>query len=292
MKSNYFKYLLLAPALIIMAAVTVYPLIKSFWISLHEWKLTDSLEIGPFIGLDNYLRAFSTPEFWNSIKVTLTFTFCTVVLVLLLSIAVALFLSREKRHLSYIRAILIIPFALSPALVGISWRFMLNPEYGLFDHIIGFFIPPLADTVWLGEPGFAMAALISVVIWIWLPYMSLMFISGLMAMPKELFEAAKVDGASYFQILMHIKIPILKPIILIAAILMTMFTLKQFDPIVTLTHGGPGDSTEVLNYHVYKTGFRYFDMGYASALGYILALITVLFAVAYMRKLVKGEGWK
>ncbi|WP_078412624.1 carbohydrate ABC transporter permease [Priestia abyssalis] len=291
MNQKLFKYVLLAPAFILIAATTFYPLMRSFWISLHEWDLKTSAEMGPFIGLDNYIRAFSDSQFWHSVGVTLIFATSTVVLTLTLSIIVALLLSKDKKYLSYLRAVLIIPFAMSPALIGFSWRFMLNSDYGLFDKIIGFLIPPLSDVVWLGTSTTAMMALISVVVWIWLPFMSLMFISGLMGMPGEVFEAAKMDGATPLKTLFHITLPMLKPIILIASILMTMFTLKAFDPVVTMTRGGPGDSTEVLNFFIYKTGFRYFDMGYSSALGYILALITIVFVVIYMRRLVKGDDW-
>ncbi|WP_210468029.1 carbohydrate ABC transporter permease [Sporosarcina sp. 6E9] len=291
MKNRLFKYSLLAPALILIAATTFYPLMRSFWISLHEWDLKESTEIGSFVGVNNYLRAFSDIQFWHSVGVTFIFATSTVLLTLTLSIIVALLLSKDKKYLSYIRAVLIIPFAMSPALIGYSWRFMLNSDYGLFDKIIGILIPPLSDIVWLGTSTTAMLALISVVVWIWLPFMSLMFISGLIGMPEEVFEAAKVDGANTLHIIFKITLPMLRPIILIASILMVMFTLKAFDPVVTLTHGGPGNSTEVLNYFIYKTGFRYFDMGYSAALGYILAFITIIFVFVYMRKLAKGDDW-
>lgn len=292
MANKYFKYVLILPALIIMGTITLFPLIRSFWISLHEWDLKKSIEMGDFVGLENYIRAFNDPVFWNSFWVTLIFTVATVIITITLAILVALLLSRDKPYLSYLRAILIIPFALSPALVGYSWRFMLNPDYGIFDKIIGFLIPPLDNIVWLGTPTTAMMALISVAVWIWLPFMSLMFISGIMGISQEVYEAAKIDGANAVQTFLKITLPMIQPIVMIATILMTMFALKQFDPIVTLTSGGPGDSTEVLNFLVYTTSFRYFEMGYGAALGYILAIITVAFVVIYMRKLVKGDEWK
>lgn len=289
MKHKYFQYVLIAPALIIMTAITAYPLLNSFWISLHEWNLKESLEIGSFVGIENYIKAFKDPTFWNSVWVTLVFTVATVIVTLGLAILVSLLLSKEKKYISFIRAIVIIPFALSPALVGYSWRFMLNPDYGIFDKIVGFIIPPLSNVVWLGNPITAMLALISVAVWIWLPFMSLMFISGIMGLPKEVYEAAKMDGANNFQAFLKITLPMIQPILLIATILMTMFALKQFDPIVTLTSGGPGSSTEVLNYFVYQSSFRYFNMGYGAALGYILAFITLAFVLVYMRKLLKGD---
>lgn len=291
MGNKYFKYILILPALIIMGIITLFPLVRSFWISLHEWDLKESIELGNFVGLDNYIKAFNDPVFWNSIWVTLVFTIATVLITITMAILIAALLSKDKPYLSYLRAILIIPFALSPALVGYSWRFMLNPDYGVFDQIIGFLIPPLDNIVWLGTPATAMIALISVAVWIWLPFMTLMFISGIMGISQEVYEAARIDGANTVQIFMKVTLPMIQPIIMIATILMTMFALKQFDPIVTLTSGGPGASTEVLNYLVYTTSFRYFDMGYGAALGYILAFITIGFVLIYMRKLVKGDDW-
>lgn len=291
MKKNYFKYVILAPALLILGIITFFPLINSFWISLHDWNLTESIKLENFVGIDNYLRAMQDPIFWNSVRVTLIFTLATVFITITSAILVALLLSKDKPYLSFLRAILIIPFALSPALVGYSWRFMLNPDYGIFDSIISTIFPFLDHIVWLGNPTTAMMALISVAVWIWLPFMSLMFISGIMGLPQEVYEAARMDGANAFQIFFKITFPMIQPIVLIATILMTMFALKQFDPIVTLTSGGPGNSTEVLNFLVYQTSFRYFEMGYGAALGYILAIITLGFVLVYMRKLMKGDDW-
>ncbi|MCP1146776.1 carbohydrate ABC transporter permease [Lysinibacillus endophyticus] len=291
MNNERIKYLLLAPALILISVITIYPLLNSFWISLHDWDLKKSVEMGDFVGIENYTRAFSDKYFWNSVFITLVFVVSTVVITLVLSFLVALLLSGNSKFLQFVRAIIIIPFAISPALVGYSWKFMLNPEYGLFHKIAGTLFPFLQDIVWLGTSFTSLLALISVTVWIWLPFMSLMFISGLIGIPDEVYEAAKVDGATRLQTLYKITLPLMKPIILISSILMTMFTLKVFDPVVTLTQGGPGNSTEVLNFFIYKNAFRYFDMGYSAALGYILAMITIVFVVIYMRKLSKGDDW-
>lgn len=291
LRDKYLKFLLLAPALIILLGTSFYPVLNSFWISLHDWRLTQSLELGPFVGADNYLRALKDSEFWNSTMVTLTFAALTVVLSLTISMGIALLLSKDKKHLAIIRALIIIPFAMSPALIGFSWRFMLDSEYGLFNKIIGFLIPPLADVAWFGHPVYAMIALVTVELWIWVPFVTLTFVSGLMALPKEVYEAANVDGASSVYRFFHITLPLMKPIIYVAATLQTMFALKVFDPVVTMTQGGPGNSTNVLNHHVFQTAFRYFDMGYAAALAYLLAAIIILLSAFYMRQLVKGGDW-
>ncbi|WP_437272171.1 carbohydrate ABC transporter permease [Staphylococcus succinus] len=290
MRTKSFKYITLVPALVILGLITFYPLLNSLWISLHEWNLTLSDTMGKFVGFGNYLRAFKDPTFWNSLTVTLLFTLLTVAITIIGAILSALLLSRDKPYISFVRAILIIPFALSPALVGYSWKFMLNPDYGVFSKIMGVVIPPLEGFVWLGNPFTALLSLVSVAVWIWLPFMTLMFISGILSLPNEAYEAAKMDGASNIQCFFKITLPLLKPITLLSTILMTMFALKQFDPIVTMTGGGPGDSSTVLNFLVYQTSFKYFEMGYGSALGYILAIITIAFVMVYTKVLARGDA--
>lgn len=286
------RYVLLAPALILLFITVLYPLIDSFWISMHDWNLKDSVELGKFIWFDNYLRALQDPVFWKSIQATFIFAGLSIVSTIVFGLGIALLLSREKKHLEYIRSILIIPFAVSPAVVGYSWRFMFNSEYGLFVAIIGFVFPFLKDVLWLGSPAYAMITLVSCVLWVWLPFICLIFISGLMSLPVEVYEASKIDGASAPQAFFKITIPLLSPILLIGTIMVTMFALKTFDPIVILTQGGPGVSTNVLNYEIYKTAFRFFELGYASALAYILVAIIMIFAAFYMRLLIKGDGWR
>lgn len=290
MRTKSFKYITLVPALVILGLITFYPLLNSLWISLHEWNLTLSDTMSKFVGFGNYLRAFKDPTFWNSLTITLLFTLLTVAITIIGAILSALLLSRDKPYISFVRAILIIPFALSPALVGYSWKFMLNPDYGVFSKIMGVVIPPLEGFVWLGNPFTALLSLVSVAVWIWLPFMTLMFISGILSLPNEAYEAAKMDGASNIQCFFKITLPLLKPITLLSTILMTMFALKQFDPIVTMTGGGPGDSSTVLNFLVYQTSFKYFEMGYGSALGYILAIITIAFVMVYTKVLARGDA--
>jgi multiple sugar transport system permease protein len=292
MRDSTVRWVLLLPALIFLGATSAYPLLYSFYLSFHNWNLGRSLTMGPFVGLENYSRALSSSFFWESIVATAIFTTASVIFVIVLSIFVALLLSKEKPYISFVRSIMIIPFAMSPALVGFSWRFMLERGFGFLHFILGNIFPPLKQVTWVADPFYAMVALISVEVWIFVPLMSLIFISAIMALPKDVYEAARVDGASVVQSFFHITLPLLKPIILIATILMTMFSLKVFDPVVTLTQGGPGSATRLLNYSVYLTAFKFFDFGYAAALGYILAFILIAFQLVYMRFLVRGGGWK
>ena len=159
---------------------------------------------------------------------------------------------------------------------------MLNPDYGILDAILDFCLPFMSDVVWLGEPYWAVFWLAMTEIWGWAPYIALVFIGALGALPKETQNAAKVDGANTFQVFWYITLPQLMPIIIMVGLLKTIFSVKMFDQVVTLTGGGPGRATETLNYYVYINGFRFIDMGYAAALAYILILGMLVFAILYV----------
>ncbi len=288
-REKYVKWVLLTPALLILAGTTLYPFIYSFITSFRFWKLTKSSSPGGFVGFDNYIRAFSDANFWNSVWVTIVFTVISVVLSMVIGLAIAIILERATKLNIFMKSLLIFPFAMAPALKGYSWRFMLNPDYGIIDAFIDAVFPFMTDVVWLGEPYWAIFWLAMTEIWGWAPYIALVFIGALGALPRETLNAARVDGASTFQVFWYITLPQLKPIIIMVALLKTIFSVKMFDQAVTLTGGGPGRSTETLNYYVYNQGFKFYDMGYAAALAYILVTTMFIFAMVYVRFLMKGE---
>lgn len=283
------KYSMLAPAFIILAGTTLYPTLYAFWLSFQQWKLSRSPTPGPFVGLENYIRAFNDTHFWNSVLVTIEFTVISVTMSVLIGLAIALLLHRSGKTGMLIKTLLIFPFAVSPALKGFCWRFMLNPHYGILDKIIDFLIPPLANYSWLGSPGSALFWLAVTEVWGWAPFIGLVFIGALDAMSDEIFQAAKVDGASTLKTFRYITLPMLRPILIMVTLLKIIFSIKVFDQVVTLTGGGPGDSTETINFYVYKTGFQFFDMGYASAISYFVVIILFIFALFYVKILMKEE---
>lgn len=287
--SQFVKYFMLAPAVLVLAATTLYPTIYAFWLSFQQWKLSRSPTPGPFIGLDNYIRAVTDSHFWNSVIVTFEFTIVSVAMSVLIGLAIALLLHRSGRSSMFMKTLLIFPFAISPALKGFSWRFMLNPYFGILDKIIDTIFPPMADFVWLGNPASALFWLAVTEVWGWAPFIGLVFIGALEAMSEEVFQAAKVDGASTLQVFRYITLPMLKPILIMVTLLKTIFSIKVFDQVVTLTGGGPGDSTETINFYIYKTGFQFFDMGYASAIAYFVVILLFIFAFIYIKSLMKEE---
>jgi multiple sugar transport system permease protein len=167
---------------------------------------------------------------------------------------------------------------------------MFNPEFGVLAVGLGSIFPGLKGTPWLADPDLAMAVLVVTDVWHWTPYMTFMCLGGLASIPRETEEAARIDGASGFRVIWEIVLPQMKGVLLVTAILKTIFALKMFDQVVTLTGGGPGTSTETLAYFVFNVGFKWYDMGYASALAWILTLIMMVISAWYVRMLLSDKN--
>jgi len=288
-RSGSLRWALLGPGLLVIALTVVYPLVSSFVSSFRQWRLIDSPTPGPFIGFQNYTRAFSDAGFLNSLGVSAIYMVISVTLTLLLGLGIALLLQKPTPLNIFTRTLLIFPFAVAPVLKGFSWRFMLNNEYGVYAKLIGAIIPPLSDYVWLGHQLSALFVIAFSEIWGWAPLFALMFIGAIGSIPAEATEAARVDGATNVQIFFKITLPLLAPVIYIVALLKIISAFKMFDQIAIMTGGGPGDSTQTLYYYVYQVAFRNLDMGYASALSYILVVIMAVISTFYVRTLLKGD---
>jgi multiple sugar transport system permease protein len=281
---------LLAPALVFVGAMALFPLGYSLLLSLREWKLARSATPGDFVGLANYIGLLGDdPDFREALWATAVFVVADVLLTVIVALGGALLLQRAGRLNSLARTLLILPFVMSPALIGISFRFFLNAEYGVLAHLAGWLVPGLKDTVWLADRTLAMVAVVVSDVWHWAPYMTLMVLGGLASIPHETEEAARVDGASAWAVFRDITWPQLMPVLAVVAVLKAVFALKAFDTIYTLTNGGPGNSTKTLAYFVYEQGFNYYDMGYAAAAAYLLTAALLVLAGFYLR-LVFAKG--
>jgi multiple sugar transport system permease protein len=280
--------LLLSPALLFVLAMALFPLGYAFMLSLRQWKLARMEEPGPWIGLDNYLLLLTDdPEFIDSLKVTAVFVGWDVAVTLLLALGAALLLKRQGQVYSLARVLLILPFVMSPAVIGISFRFFLNAEYGIVQYLLGWMIPALQGKVWLADAKLAMTAVVASDVWHWAPYMTLMILGGLASVPRETEEAARIDGASAWRVFWDVTLPQIWPVLGIVVILKTVFALKAFDTLFTLSNGGPGTSTQTLAYFVYNTAFGYYDMGYAAAAAYVLTAALLCVAMFYLRLVIK-----
>ena len=289
-QNQYTKFFLLTPALLLIVGTTLYPLLSAFVLSFQQWRLNRTPAPAGFVGLDNYLNAFGDQYFLMSVLVTLEYTVISVVLSIALGLAMALLLQKRTPLNLFVRLFLIFPFAVSPALKGLSFVFFLNPDYGVFHALISMLFPPAKEMVWLADPFWGLFWLAISELWGWVPLFALTFIGALGAISTEIFEAAKVDGAENWDVFWKITLPLLKPVIIIVILLKTIFSLKLFDQVVTMTGGGPGRSTQTLNFYIYLTAFRNLDMGYAAALAFILFAVLALFAYFYMRALSRPTG--
>lgn len=287
-RNNRVVISLLAPAMLLIAATSTYPLIFALNASFRRWRLDRSPTPGEFVWFENYIRAFDDRFFWNSVYVTVLFTVISVLLTILIGLGIAVVLQKPSRFNTFIKTLLIFPFAVSPALKGYTFRFMLNPQYGILDGVIDFLSPATSDVVWLAHEFWALFWLAVTEVYGWAPLMALMFIGALGSISPEIFEAAKVEGATNWQLFRRVTLPLLSPVIVIATLLKTIFSLKMFDQVVTMTGGGPGNATQTLNYYVYQKAFVGLDMGYASALSYLLIVAMTIFAYLYVRALYRG----
>lgn len=284
------RYVLLAPALILVFATTVYPMADAFWLSFQQWILTKSKAPNGFVGLDNYLQAFEDRFFINSVVVTIEYTIVSVALTLVLGLGMALALQKRSFINTLIRTFLIFPFAVSPALKGYSFRFMLQPDYGVIQLALGGVFPWLKDMIWLADPWWAMFWISVSEVWGWAPLYALMFIGAMGSIPTDIFDAAKVDGANNWSMFWRITLPMISPVIIIATLLKIIGSLRIFDQVVVMTGGGPGRATQSINYYIYQTGFRFTNMGYSAALAYLFLIVLAVLAYIYIARLYRQEN--
>ncbi len=279
------KYVLLFPALIVIIVTSTYPLIYSFWLGTHKWLISESPRPQGFVGLENYIRALSDMKFLTVMKTSFVYTAMSVALSVVIGLAIALVLQKPGVASTITKTLLIFPFAISPALKGFTFRYMLNPETGILNKIINFVFPATKDLIWLGHTGWALFWLAITEVWGWAPLVALMFLGALGSISTSIFEAAKLDGTNNVQLFFYVTLPLLMPVVLTITLLRTIFSMKMFDQVVTMTNGGPGGSTQTLNYMIYQTGFRFMDMGYAAAMASVLVVIMAVISSLYIRSL-------
>lgn len=268
---------LLLPTVIVLLALSVYPLLYSLYLSLFSLRFNQYT----YIGLGNYGRLFSDAMFWGSIRTTLLFATGVVPVELVLGLALALLLTEEVRFRSFYRTTLMIPMVLAPVVVGLIFRLLYNNEFGLPNYILENVLH-LPGVDWLGSPDVSLISIMLMDLWQWTPFMFLVLLAGLQSIPVDLYEAARVDGASYWQSLIRITLPMLRPTIMVGLLVRTMDALRIFDQVFVTTQGGPGTSTEVVSFFIYKTAFKFTQITYAATLIMVVLLITLVISSLYV----------
>ncbi|BAS28044.1 hypothetical protein LIP_2203 [Limnochorda pilosa] len=272
------------PAVVVLFVITILPTLFLFYTSLHHWELGYPWEAREFAGLVNFVDLWSDRQFLQSLRTTAIYVVSTVGVELILGFALALFLSQRRLWgKGVLVATLVIPMTVTPSIAGLIWRLYFNPNYGMVNYFMGTLAG--VEPNWYGAD-LALASVVLVDIWQWTPFVALILLAGLSALPRTPYEAALVDGASGWATLRYITLPLLRPIILVALILRSMDSLKMFDVVFSLTGGGPGNATEVLSMQVYRTGFYQTGwVGYASAMAMILLVVIILVSQLFVRVL-------
>ena len=284
-----YKYGLLLPALVVLFSTTIFPVLYALNVSFQEWRLTRSDEPTGYVGFDNYTRIFEDENFWNAVWNTVIYVVIVGVISLTVGMAIALLLQRQTRFNNLMKSLLIFPFAVALTLRGYSFRFMLTEGFGVIDAIIDTLFPTFDDVVWLADPTWALFWMGMPEIWGWAPLAGLMFLGALNNLPPDVTEAARVDGASSWRVVWHVTLPLLRPFIMIVALLKAIFSIRMFDLVAVMTGGGPGRSTQTLNYYIYQNGFAFFDMGYAAAMAVLMSLGLIVIALIYARMLQRSR---
>ena len=284
MRDNTLKYLLVLPAVLVVFATAIWPLIEAARLSFTVGRLNRPGSLEQYLGWENYLWAFfEEPAFWNSVWVTAIYTVLTVGLTTIFALGLAMLLAPGGRLRSAAQTLLILPFAMSPALIGVSFRFMFNPEFGLFDAFFGVMIPPLADVSWLADPKLAFAVVVLADVWGWIPFLTLVLIGGLASIPRDTIEAAQVDGASGWRVFRDVTLPQLAPVLAVVIILKSIFSLKTFDQVFMLTNGGPGTATQTLRHYIYFNGMKYGQIGYSASVAWLMVIPMIFLTYAYAK---------
>ncbi len=268
------------PSLILLSIVTIYPLIYVLYLSLQRRLLI--FDVSRFIGIDNYLFLLKDDRFFNAFKNTLYFTVLSVTLELLLGLAIAILINRSFRLKGLMRAIVLIPWAIPTVVSAKMWEWIYNTDFGILNYLLGVKIN------WLGSPFWAINAAVFMDVWKTTPFVVILLTAGLQVIPKDLYQAARVDGAGRWDIFTRIVLPLLKPVILVVLIFRTLDAFRVFDAIYVLTGGGPANTTETLSIYAYKVLFQTLQFGYGSTLAVIVFLCTGGISIFYIRLLSRG----
>jgi multiple sugar transport system permease protein len=268
-----------APAVAVLFLLVVLPIAFNLYLAFTKW--TVGLGQPRWIGFDNFVELVTDERVWNGVWVMMLFSGLSLALELGLGLAIAIYFNREFRGSELVQAICIFPFAATPVAVALIWRIMLNPEIGVLNYLLR--SVGLPGSLWVSSEHTAVLSLVMVDVWKWTPMITLIVLAGLKSLPPEPYEAARIDGASAFQIFRHITLPLIRPVLIAALMLRSLDNLKEFDMIYTITQGGPGTASETLYLYSYQVGFGFFKAGYGSALMVVVFLIVLVFNVVMNR---------
>jgi len=277
------KSIFLMPTAVLVLLLSIFPLLFSLVLAFLSWDLS-RLEGGiRFAGLRNFITLANDARFWNTARVTLTFVIGAVTLQYVVGLGVAMLLNQEIRFRRFFRVAFLLPMMLTPAAVGYVGRMLFNESMGPINDIIKHLGGPAIP--WVSKAPMALPSLILVDTWEWAPFMMIVLLAGLQSLPPEVFESARVDGASDLQVFRHITFPMLLPVSLTVILIRALEAFKLFDIVMVMTGGGPGTATETVTMYAYLVGMKNGNLGYASAIAYSLLIMVTIFSLVFLNNL-------
>jgi multiple sugar transport system permease protein len=283
--NKFYPYLYVLPFLLFFIVFQIYPIFYGLYVSLTRWDLTSAPE---FVGLANYINIIGRDSlFWTSLRNTILFVSLNAPLVVLIPLGLALLVNDSIPGRTLFRSAFITPLIISVSSVGVLWVWFFNPALGLINHYLE--LLGLQGQNWLASSPWAMVAVVVASVWWTSGFNTILFLAGIQDIPDHLYDAAKIDGAGNWALFRHITIPGLRTTILFVAVTTIIGSFRVFPIVLVMTNGGPYDSTRTLVMHIYESAFRFFRMGSASTIAWLLFAIVIVFTVIQFRMLRNQE---
>ena len=267
------RWAFMAPAAVILGAMLAYPIFYTIQISFSKFDLMTFSAV-EWVGWENYAEVMGDYRFWASMKVTLIYLAFALPLQIVLGFGIAFLINAEWRGRNTIRALFIIPMVVAPVVAGGIWRMILDPLWGIVNYFLG--LVGLGPMDWFGDPNLAMTAIIIIDTWRWTPFVVLIATAALLSLPRDVFEAAEIDGANWWSMLWSITLPLLVPIIAATFVVRWLGAVKMFDIALAATYGGPGGATNVINLFIYEEAFRSLRFAESAAMAVIVLVLTMV----------------
>ncbi len=279
--ARWVPFFYVGPAVLLMAAACLYPVLTAFQLAGYEWNMGTPWDSARWVGWDNFVIAFGNDRVWSSLWTTLLFAAVCVSAEMALGIALALALEHKVRGMAFFRTLFILPMMIAPIAVGLVWRYMFDAQFGPINAAL--VLVSLEPKTWLADPTLAFVAIVIADIWQWTPFVFIMMIAALANVDSSVIEASRIDGAGWWQMTFRVKLPMVMHVIAITLMMRLIDAFRVLEVVYVLTFGGPGDSTEILSLHIYKTAFVGQQLGVASAISVLLLVVVALLSWGALR---------
>lgn len=273
-------YVYILPAVLVMLAGLVYPILSAVRLGFYDWPLGTDFDSARFVGFQAFAEMLTSTQVWTSMGITVAFVLIAVSAELVLGIALALFLEKPVRGMRFFRTVFVLPMMVAPICVGLIWRYLFDANFGPINHLSAWL--GLSPQAWLADPVLAFSAMVITDIWQWTPFVLIMVLAGLQGLDESVIEAARIDGANAWQQIVRVKLPILKPILIVTLLARMIDGFRGLEVIYVMTFGGPGLSTELFSLHIFKAAFISQKLGYSSALSILLLVIVSALSLAIL----------